>query len=123
MQYNSQPILYITGFDAETLDIHFMALDPERVGLENIEVPQICDFGDNELDYMTHGGRNTSTAEELFNYDDEANDEGEYTNDNDESDTDSSCSHSSDDSVSTTRTESIDYHGVLPSKFIAFLKS
>jgi hypothetical protein len=29
-----------------------MAIDPERVGLQNIEVPQVCNFGDNELWYV-----------------------------------------------------------------------
>ena len=47
------------GFDEDDLNCHCMALDPERVGLDNIEVPQICDFGDNVLDYMTRGGHTT----------------------------------------------------------------
>jgi hypothetical protein len=45
--------------DVDELNAHFMALDPERVGLETIEVPQVCDFGDNVLDYMTRGGHTT----------------------------------------------------------------
>ena len=41
-----------------------MAIDPERVGLKNIEVPVVCDFGDNVLDYMTKGGRLRTLARE-----------------------------------------------------------
>jgi hypothetical protein len=128
------PSRFALGFDEDALEFHFMALDPERVGLENIEVPQVCDFGDNELDYMTRRGRlvvdditddddddvddvNDDVVEDVV--DDDVDD---ASIDDDDSDVHSTYSSSSEDSIVCTQSESID-HAVLPAKFIAFLKS
>jgi hypothetical protein len=51
------PSRFVLGFDDTCMDMYFMALDPERVGLENVENGKVCDFGDNVLDYETNGGR------------------------------------------------------------------
>ena len=138
------------GFDADSLVCHFMALDPERVGLENIEVPQICDFGDNELDYLTRrghftevsGGNENGTCEHSVergndnendddddddddddNEDDEEDDGGDDGEDNDEDDNDSVTSSTVPVLAIESECKSIDYNGVLPKKFIDFLMS
>ena len=110
-----------------------MAIDPERVGLKNIEVPQICDFGDNILDYLTKGGRATGNST-----DDVEGEVIESVSDDDMIETTNSDAHSEDsfsdeESTSSSDTSSSDssvlsegeddYTGVLPPKFIAFLKS
>jgi hypothetical protein len=113
------------GFDEDDLNCHFMALDPERVGLDNIEVPQICDFGDNVLDYMTRGGHSTEPVEE-FEEEEEIEDEDEEVassideraDDSDASDNDSVCSE-----INVATSPENDYSGVLPLKFVDFLKS
>jgi hypothetical protein len=100
-----------------------MALDTERVGLHVIEVPQVCDFGDNVLDYMTRGGHTTEPEPEE-DISDEVSDsdsgEEDVDVDVDDDDTMSRCSAQSE------KPEPIEhnvYGGVLPKKFIAFLKS
>jgi hypothetical protein len=105
-----------------------MALDPERVGLENIEVPQVCDFGDNVLDYLTRGGHACRPQEEEEEEDDTDSDEDGGTDDavphatmDDESDNDSNYSYASASSVSTL--PDTDYCGILPLKLVAFLQS
>jgi len=120
-----------------------MALDPERVGLENIEVPQICDFGDNELDYLTRRGRFTEVSggnedvtceHSLERGNDSENDDDDDEDDDDDNDEDDGEDDGEDDDDSDTTstvpvlvTESeckaIDYNGVLPKKFIDFLMS
>jgi hypothetical protein len=105
-----------------------MAIDPERVGLKNIEVPQICDFGDNILDYLTKGGRANGTST-----DDVEGEVIESVSDDDMIETTNSDAHSEDsfsDEESTSSSDSSvlsvgedDYTGVLPPKFIAFLQS
>jgi hypothetical protein len=45
--------LFRLGFDDVHMDMFFMALDPERVGLDNIENGTVCDFGHNSLVYTT----------------------------------------------------------------------
>lgn len=114
-----------------------MAMDPERVGLQNIEVPQVCDFGDNELDYLTRGGRaaennvNVDVVNDALDdiaddviADDVIADVSDTNIDDDDSDDDSEVSSSSDDTSCSMETESQnDYKGVLPLKFINFLKS
>ena len=37
-------IYYAIGFDVDALHCHFIGLDPERVGLKNMEVPQLCEL-------------------------------------------------------------------------------
>jgi hypothetical protein len=121
-------MLLLIGFDRTTLDCHFMAIDPERVGLKNIEVPQICDFGDNILDYLTKGGRANGTST-----DDVEGEVIESESDDDMIETTNSDAHGEDsfsDEESTSSSDSSvisegedDYTGVLPPKFIAFLKS
>jgi hypothetical protein len=100
-----------------------LAIDPERVGLKNIEVPAVCDFGDNALDYMTTGGRwRDLTVNEVCDHDEESESDDDSDNSNDEeslADETSSCS--SDDSVIQEVVN--DYSGILPSKFITFLTS
>ena len=127
-----------------------MALDPERVGLDNIEVPQICDFGDNELDYLTRrgryievsGGNEDVTSEHSLvrgndddvddDDDDEDNDdEDDGDDDDDEGDDKDDCEDDDDTDTNSTvpvlatesESKSFDYKGVLPKKFIDFLIS
>lgn len=107
------------GFDDDTMEFQFIAIDPERVGLENIEVPQVCDFGDNQLDYMTRR-RHRDVGESTDVKDDDYLD---IDNDDDECDAMSDCSSSSEDSTASIKSDRNDYHGILPAKFIAFLKS
>ena len=123
------PSRFALGFDVETLDCCFMAVDPERVGLHNIEVPQVCDFGDNELDYMTRSGHvaNKCNTEPEDENDDVCDDDSvDVANDDDDTDDDDSrCSSSSDGSTASMVPELTlpDYYGILPTKFINFLKS
>ena len=111
------PSRFALGFDEDSLNVHFMALDPERVGIENIEVPQICDFGDNVLDYMTRVGHSSkdSTTLEVQNEDEDdlydrpdtdAASESGHSFDEDDSDMDTTCSSLTDDSY-TNEAESI----------------
>ena len=100
-----------------------MALDPERVGIENIEVPQICDFGDNVLNYMTNRGSASHNDEEATmptTDTDSVDDEVEHSDDDMEDDVDtmSTASGSSDEST----LENTSVITTLPPKFIAFLK-
>ena len=94
-----------------------MALDPERVGVTNIEVPQVTDFGDNTLDYLTRGGHLSESVEVIdsSSSDDDNDGDGDYDSD------DSSYSLTS--ASSDSDSESDAYHGILPSKFIAFLRT
>jgi len=121
-----------------------MALDPERVGLDNIEVPQICDFGDNELDYLTRRGRYSEESEGnedvtseqrlVLGDDDDVDDDDDDEDDDDEDDGDDDTGEDKDDDeddddtgstvpVLATESTSFDYKGVLPKKFIDFLIS
>ena len=105
------PSRFALGFD-DTLDVHFIALDPERVGLENIEVAEICDFGDNVLDYMTRGGHMRGEKEDRD--DEEENDSND----------DLSVGSDSDDSACSSDSQPEDkYSGIIPLKLVAFLKS
>ena len=115
-----------------------MAVDPERVGLDNIEVPQVCDFGDNQLDYMTRGGHYRGNAVEEA-ADNDAPDDDDTDDDDHDHDDDHESVNSDDDIISdnldgyssTSSTSSEEgppqadpnYSGVLPSKFVVFLKS
>jgi hypothetical protein len=58
------PSRFALGFDDAKMDMFFMALDPERVGLENIENGTMCDFGDNVLEYATNRGRTVESESE-----------------------------------------------------------
>ena len=123
-----------------------MALDPERVGLDNIEVPQICDFGDNELDYLTRRGRYTEESEGnedvtseqrlVLGDDDDVDDDDDDEDDDDEDDGDDDAGEDKDDDeddddtgstvpvlATESESKSFDYKGVLPKKFIDFLIS
>ena len=117
-----------------------MAIDPERVGLQNIEVPQVCDFGDNELDYMTRRGRVVDNNVDVLNDcaddddnhdddddnhddDDDDDDDDDANIDNDDDDVQSISSSSSEDSIASTKSDSNNCQAALPTKFIAFLKS
>ena len=117
------PSRFALGFDLEDSVFHFMALDPERVGLENIEVPQVCDFGDNVLDYMTRRGHMKENVDDVDDVDDvdvddvDDDDDECILNDNDDSDVSSASS----EDTQVDETESIDYNGVLPKNFIDFL--
>jgi hypothetical protein len=127
------PSRFALGFDSDALQFQFMAIDPERVGLQNIEVPQVCDFGDNELDYMTRRGRvvdnksvdvlNDCSDNDNDNDDDDDDDDDDANIDNDDSDVQSISSSSSEDSIASTKSESNNCQAALPTKFIAFLKS
>ena len=125
-----------------------MALNPEKVGLDNIEVPQICDFGDNELDYLTSRGRYievsegnedvTSEQRLVRGNDDDVDDDDDDEDDDDKDDGDDDegedkDDHEDDDDTDTNSTvpvlasesesKSFDYKGVLPKNFIDFLIS
>ena len=116
-------MLSFTGFDKVTLDCHFMAIDPERVGLKNIEVPVVCDFGDNVLDYMTKGGRLRTLAREAVCDSDESDIDANFSDSKeDDSDEDSIATSSSDECVLDEPVQN-DYSGTIPPKFIAFLTS
>ena len=125
------PSRFALGFDVDTLEVHFMAVDPERVGLENIEVPQVCDFGDNSLDYLTRSGHtNRFESQPMPDYNDVCLDSTDDVccasdnDDDDDSDDDSTCSLSSDSTTASMEAEpKEDYCGVLPQKFIDFLIS
>ena len=110
------------GFDDDTIKFQFMDIDPERVGLENIEVPQVCDFGDNQLDYMKrrqHRNVDWNTGVK----DDDCIIDQDLDKDGDECDAMSDCSSSSEDSTASIKSDQNDYNGILPAKFVAFLKS
>jgi len=66
------PSRFALGFDDSSMEMFFLALDPERVGLENIENGTVCDFGDNILDYLTTSGH---AVEDLDSSDSEEEDE------------------------------------------------
>ena len=127
------PSRFALGFDSDALQFQFMAIDPERVGLQNIEVPQVCDFGDNELDYMTRRGRVVDNNVDVLNDcaddddnhddDDDNHDDDDANIDNDDDDVQSISSSSSEDSIASTKSESNNCQAALPTKFIAFLKS
>ena len=111
------PSRFALGFDVNSLHCHFIGLDPERVGLENIEVPQLCDFGDNILDYMTRGGH-LSDDDVDVDVDDVVDD------DDDDDDDDDVCTVSSSSSEESAAAEEVtNYGAALPAKFITFLKS
>jgi hypothetical protein len=123
----SNTLIMYVGFeiderpDVDELNAHFMALDPERVGLETIEVPQVCDFGDNVLDYMTRGPGGHTTEPQVDHPDEQEEEEADINfgddEDGDDDDNKSICS-----TISDVSTEEL-YGGVLPRKFVAFLQS
>jgi hypothetical protein len=115
-------LLLLLGFDEDTLDCHFMALDPERVGIDNVEVPQICDFGDNVLDYMTCGGHINESHIDGDKDIEDSEDDSEVSDDNityDDVDSLSTSSCSSDDSLPDE--PSIGASSLAPN-FISFLR-
>ena len=125
------PSRFALGFDVNSLHCHFIGLDPERVGLENIEVPQLCDFGDNILDYMTRGGH-VSDGDDDDNdddVDDDVDDVDDVDVDDDDDvdvddDDDDVCTVSSSSSEESAAAEEVtNYSAALPAKFITFLKS
>jgi hypothetical protein len=119
-------LLLLIGFDEDTLDCHFMALDPERVGIDNVEVPQICDFGDNVLDYMTCGGHINESHIDGDNKDIEDSEDDSEVSDVD----DDNFTYDDEDSLSTSSCSSDDSLPDEPSigassltaNFIAFLR-
>lgn len=118
------PSRFALGFDMDEMEFNFFALDPERVGLENIEVPQVCDFGDNALEYMT-ARKNTFNEDKVDDngIDDDNDDDALYNFDKDSDDDDcvsvgSRSNSSDDDNADDDR-----YNNVLPTNFVAFLRS
>lgn len=98
-----------------------MALDHERVGLENVEVPSVCDFGDNVLDYMTKSGH-ASDKPDACDSDSDSDSisacSGSYNDSQSDSDSESSTATTNKDSNHEDR-----YSGIIPDKFIAFLNT
>jgi hypothetical protein len=73
--------------------------------LENIEVPQLCDFGDNVLDYMTRGGHVNDDDSD----DDDVVDVNLDVGDDDDDDNDDDCTVSSSSSEEGAAVEEVTY--------------
>jgi hypothetical protein len=128
------PSRFAMGFDEENMEFQFMALDPERVGLANVEVPAICDFGDNVLEYMS-SSKQKSPVNNINNNDDNDDDNdddnNEYNFDDDDNNSDNDCCNDDEElSDDNAANDDIDnaanddkFDHVLPAKMVAFLRS
>jgi hypothetical protein len=96
------PSRFALGYDATDMDMFFLALDHERVGVNIIETTEITDFGDNVLSYLTKDGpvKDNSDDDDDDDDDDAGSSDGSSSNSNDTSnDEDSSSSEYDDDDV------------------------